>query len=50
MTATYTLSTPYFHNVTLALAGSEVQGTAGILQVNEFKYAAENILNHECQK
>jgi len=34
--ATYTLNTPYFHNVTLALTGSVNAGTAAILQVNEF--------------
>ena len=34
--ATYTLSTPYFHNVTLALTGLVNAATANILQVNEF--------------
>lgn len=34
--ASYTLNTPYFHNVTLALTGSVNAGTTGMLQINEF--------------
>jgi len=33
---TYTFNTPYFHNVTLAIIGSESAGTVGILQDNDF--------------